>query len=137
MVMVSESITAGWMGVDSSIGAGARIEISWSVSFKKSVICVALAVTSDGVASIGRADASVHGGSFAMLRSKIGVSKNSSSAVPNWVPRRAYIPAQSTAPSKETMMVCSPSTRENSAVQSFGVAVNISKTNIMPFGYAS
>uniref|UniRef100_A0A915HW35 Uncharacterized protein n=1 Tax=Romanomermis culicivorax TaxID=13658 RepID=A0A915HW35_ROMCU len=32
-------------------------------------------------------------------------------------------------------MVCSPSTRENSAVQSSGVAANVSKTNIVPFGY--
>uniref|UniRef100_A0A915IZ58 Uncharacterized protein n=1 Tax=Romanomermis culicivorax TaxID=13658 RepID=A0A915IZ58_ROMCU len=33
-------------------------------------------------------------------------------------------------------MVCSPSTRENSAVQSSRVAVNVSKTNIVPLGYA-
>uniref|UniRef100_A0A915KIM2 Uncharacterized protein n=1 Tax=Romanomermis culicivorax TaxID=13658 RepID=A0A915KIM2_ROMCU len=74
------------MGVDSSIGAGAMLEISSSVrisssvSFKKSEICVAVAVTSDGAAGMGRADASIDGGSFAMLRSKIGVSSNSSSA---------------------------------------------------------
>uniref|UniRef100_A0A915JEL0 Uncharacterized protein n=1 Tax=Romanomermis culicivorax TaxID=13658 RepID=A0A915JEL0_ROMCU len=79
-VIVSESITAGWMGVDSSIGAGAIFEISSSVSFKKSEICVAVAVTSDGAAGIERADASVDGGSFAKLRSKIGVSNSSSSA---------------------------------------------------------
>uniref|UniRef100_A0A915JBA5 Uncharacterized protein n=1 Tax=Romanomermis culicivorax TaxID=13658 RepID=A0A915JBA5_ROMCU len=53
------------------------------------------------------------------------------------VPRRAYIPAQSSAPSKEITMVCWPSTRENRAVQSSGVAVNVSKTNIVLFGNAS
>uniref|UniRef100_A0A915JWT2 Secreted protein n=1 Tax=Romanomermis culicivorax TaxID=13658 RepID=A0A915JWT2_ROMCU len=37
-VFVSASIAAGWMGVDSSIGTGARVAISSSVSFKKSVI---------------------------------------------------------------------------------------------------
>uniref|UniRef100_A0A915L6P5 Secreted protein n=1 Tax=Romanomermis culicivorax TaxID=13658 RepID=A0A915L6P5_ROMCU len=55
----------------------------------------------------------------------------------NWVPKRAYIPAQSSASSKETTMVCLLSTRENSAVQSSGVAVNVSNTNIMPLGYGS
>uniref|UniRef100_A0A915KXT2 Uncharacterized protein n=1 Tax=Romanomermis culicivorax TaxID=13658 RepID=A0A915KXT2_ROMCU len=68
------------MGVDLSIGARARVEISSSVSFKKLVICLAVAVISDGVASIGRADTSVDGGSLAMFKSKISVSKSSSSA---------------------------------------------------------
>uniref|UniRef100_A0A915JBN6 Uncharacterized protein n=1 Tax=Romanomermis culicivorax TaxID=13658 RepID=A0A915JBN6_ROMCU len=68
------------MGVDSSIGAGAMFEISSRVTFKKSVICVAVTVISDGMASIGRADASVDSGSFPMFRSKIGVSKSCSSA---------------------------------------------------------
>uniref|UniRef100_A0A915JPN4 Secreted protein n=1 Tax=Romanomermis culicivorax TaxID=13658 RepID=A0A915JPN4_ROMCU len=56
------------------------LEISLSVSFKKSVICVAVALISDGAAGIGRADASDDGSSFAMLRSKISVSNRSSSA---------------------------------------------------------
>uniref|UniRef100_A0A915JMN4 Secreted protein n=1 Tax=Romanomermis culicivorax TaxID=13658 RepID=A0A915JMN4_ROMCU len=56
------------------------VEILLSVSFKKSMICVAVAVMSDGTTGIGRADASVEGGSFAMLRLKMGVSKSSSSA---------------------------------------------------------
>uniref|UniRef100_A0A915J233 Uncharacterized protein n=1 Tax=Romanomermis culicivorax TaxID=13658 RepID=A0A915J233_ROMCU len=73
-------IVAGWMGMDLSIGTGARFEISLSISFKKLVICVAVAVISDGAAGIGRADTSVDGGSFAMFKSKIGVSKSSSSA---------------------------------------------------------
>uniref|UniRef100_A0A915IE38 Uncharacterized protein n=1 Tax=Romanomermis culicivorax TaxID=13658 RepID=A0A915IE38_ROMCU len=58
-------------------------------------------------------------------------------SVRNWVPRRAYIPAQSSAPSKETRMVYSPSTRENNVVQSSGVAVKVSKTNIVLLGNAS
>uniref|UniRef100_A0A915HY03 Uncharacterized protein n=1 Tax=Romanomermis culicivorax TaxID=13658 RepID=A0A915HY03_ROMCU len=33
--MVSESIVVGWIGVDSSISAGASVEISSIVSFKK------------------------------------------------------------------------------------------------------
>uniref|UniRef100_A0A915KEU5 Uncharacterized protein n=1 Tax=Romanomermis culicivorax TaxID=13658 RepID=A0A915KEU5_ROMCU len=41
------------------------------------------------------------------------------------------------APSKETMMVSSPSTREKSPVQSSGVAVKVSKTNIVPLGNVS
>uniref|UniRef100_A0A915ISL2 Uncharacterized protein n=1 Tax=Romanomermis culicivorax TaxID=13658 RepID=A0A915ISL2_ROMCU len=77
--MVSESIAAGWMGVDSSIGAGAMLEISSSMSFKKSVICVVVAVMSKGSAGIGRADTSVDSGSFTMLRLKIGVTSSSSS----------------------------------------------------------
>uniref|UniRef100_A0A915HMD3 Uncharacterized protein n=1 Tax=Romanomermis culicivorax TaxID=13658 RepID=A0A915HMD3_ROMCU len=56
------------------------LEISSSVSFKKSVICVAIMVMSEGAAGIGRADSLVDGSSLAMLRSKIGVSKSSSSA---------------------------------------------------------
>uniref|UniRef100_A0A915IAI5 Secreted protein n=1 Tax=Romanomermis culicivorax TaxID=13658 RepID=A0A915IAI5_ROMCU len=55
----------------------------------------------------------------------------------NWVPTRAYIPAQLSAPSKEMMMVWSPSTRENSTVQSSGVAVKVSMAYIMPFGNGS
>uniref|UniRef100_A0A915IC67 Uncharacterized protein n=1 Tax=Romanomermis culicivorax TaxID=13658 RepID=A0A915IC67_ROMCU len=78
--MIRVSITAGWMGVDSSIGAWAMFEIWLSVSFKKSVICVAVAVVSDWVVCIGRANALVDSGSFAMFESKIGVSKGSSSA---------------------------------------------------------
>uniref|UniRef100_A0A915KIS3 Uncharacterized protein n=1 Tax=Romanomermis culicivorax TaxID=13658 RepID=A0A915KIS3_ROMCU len=54
--------------------------------------------------------------------------------VRNWVPRRAYIPSQSSAPWKETMMVCLLSTRENNVVQSSRVAVKVSKMNIMLFG---
>uniref|UniRef100_A0A915IYG5 Uncharacterized protein n=1 Tax=Romanomermis culicivorax TaxID=13658 RepID=A0A915IYG5_ROMCU len=53
------SIAVGWMGVDSSIGPRARFEISSSVSFKKSVICVAVPVISDGAAGVGRANMSV------------------------------------------------------------------------------
>uniref|UniRef100_A0A915KXW5 Secreted protein n=1 Tax=Romanomermis culicivorax TaxID=13658 RepID=A0A915KXW5_ROMCU len=68
------------MGVDLSIGTGAMFEISSSVSFKKTVICIAVAVISDGAACIGRADALVEGGSFAMFKSKMGMSESSSSA---------------------------------------------------------
>uniref|UniRef100_A0A915IDJ4 Secreted protein n=1 Tax=Romanomermis culicivorax TaxID=13658 RepID=A0A915IDJ4_ROMCU len=46
-------------------------------------------------------------------------------SVRNWVPRWAYIPAQLSAPWKETTMVCLLSTRENSPVQSSGVAVPV------------
>uniref|UniRef100_A0A915J205 Uncharacterized protein n=1 Tax=Romanomermis culicivorax TaxID=13658 RepID=A0A915J205_ROMCU len=45
-----------------------------------SIVAAAVAVMSDGAAGTGRADASIDGGSFAMLRSKIGVSSNSSLA---------------------------------------------------------
>uniref|UniRef100_A0A915HY18 Uncharacterized protein n=1 Tax=Romanomermis culicivorax TaxID=13658 RepID=A0A915HY18_ROMCU len=55
-------------------------------------------------------------------------------SVPNWVPRSVYIPAQSLAPLKEMTMVWCPSTKENNAVQSSRVAVNVSKMNIVPFG---
>uniref|UniRef100_A0A915KMV6 Uncharacterized protein n=1 Tax=Romanomermis culicivorax TaxID=13658 RepID=A0A915KMV6_ROMCU len=79
-MFISASIPVGWMGVDSSIGAGAMFEISSSISFKKSVICVAVALRSDGAAGIGRADTSVDGGSLAMFKSKISISKISSSA---------------------------------------------------------
>uniref|UniRef100_A0A915L2J0 Secreted protein n=1 Tax=Romanomermis culicivorax TaxID=13658 RepID=A0A915L2J0_ROMCU len=78
-MVVSESIAAGWMGVHSSIGAGAMLEISSRVSLRKLVICVAVAVMSDGPAGIGRGDISVDSGSFAMFRSKMGVSKSLSS----------------------------------------------------------
>uniref|UniRef100_A0A915I2F8 Uncharacterized protein n=1 Tax=Romanomermis culicivorax TaxID=13658 RepID=A0A915I2F8_ROMCU len=40
------------MGVDSSIGAGAILEISSSLSFKKSLICVAVAVMLEGAAEV-------------------------------------------------------------------------------------
>uniref|UniRef100_A0A915L6A6 Uncharacterized protein n=1 Tax=Romanomermis culicivorax TaxID=13658 RepID=A0A915L6A6_ROMCU len=43
-VLSSASIAVGWTGVDSSISTGARVDISSSVSFKKSVICVAVAL---------------------------------------------------------------------------------------------
>uniref|UniRef100_A0A915JW60 Uncharacterized protein n=1 Tax=Romanomermis culicivorax TaxID=13658 RepID=A0A915JW60_ROMCU len=46
------------------------------VAGKKSVICIAVAVISDGAVGIRRADTSVDGGSFAMLKSKIDVSKS-------------------------------------------------------------
>uniref|UniRef100_A0A915IRI7 Secreted protein n=1 Tax=Romanomermis culicivorax TaxID=13658 RepID=A0A915IRI7_ROMCU len=55
-------------------------EISSSISFKKSVICVAIAVILDGPAGIGRAHMSDDSDSFAMFKSKIGLSKSSSSA---------------------------------------------------------
>uniref|UniRef100_A0A915IHH1 Secreted protein n=1 Tax=Romanomermis culicivorax TaxID=13658 RepID=A0A915IHH1_ROMCU len=55
-------------------------EISSSLSFKKSVICMAVPVMWEGAAGIGRADMSVEGSSFAMLRSKIGVSNRLSLA---------------------------------------------------------
>uniref|UniRef100_A0A915ILS3 Uncharacterized protein n=1 Tax=Romanomermis culicivorax TaxID=13658 RepID=A0A915ILS3_ROMCU len=61
VVGITTSIAAGWMGVDSSIGARARFEISSSISFKKSVICVAVPVISDGAVGVGRADTSVDG----------------------------------------------------------------------------
>uniref|UniRef100_A0A915JTC4 Uncharacterized protein n=1 Tax=Romanomermis culicivorax TaxID=13658 RepID=A0A915JTC4_ROMCU len=51
--------------------------------------------------------------------------------IQNWVPRSAHIPAQSSALWKEMTMVWSPSTRENNAVQSSGVAVKVSKTNMV------
>uniref|UniRef100_A0A915L3J6 Uncharacterized protein n=1 Tax=Romanomermis culicivorax TaxID=13658 RepID=A0A915L3J6_ROMCU len=56
------------------------------------------------------------------------------SSVRNWMPKRAYIPTQSSAPSKETTMVCLPWTRENNAVQSSGVAAKVSKMNMVPLG---
>uniref|UniRef100_A0A915KAZ9 Secreted protein n=1 Tax=Romanomermis culicivorax TaxID=13658 RepID=A0A915KAZ9_ROMCU len=80
VVVVSVSIAADWMGVDSSIGAGAIFESLSRVSFKKSVICIAVAVIPDGAASMGRVNGSVDSGSFTMFRSKIGVSMSSLSA---------------------------------------------------------
>uniref|UniRef100_A0A915L3B6 Secreted protein n=1 Tax=Romanomermis culicivorax TaxID=13658 RepID=A0A915L3B6_ROMCU len=56
------------------------LEIWSSLSSEKSVICVLVAVISDGAAGIGRAETSDDGGSFAMFKSKISVSKSSSSA---------------------------------------------------------
>uniref|UniRef100_A0A915KMR3 Uncharacterized protein n=1 Tax=Romanomermis culicivorax TaxID=13658 RepID=A0A915KMR3_ROMCU len=47
---------------------------------EKSVICVAVAIRPEGAAGVGRADASVDGGSFAIFKSKIGISNCSSSA---------------------------------------------------------
>uniref|UniRef100_A0A915I448 Uncharacterized protein n=1 Tax=Romanomermis culicivorax TaxID=13658 RepID=A0A915I448_ROMCU len=52
-------------------------------------------------------------------------------SVRNWVPTRAYIPTQSSAPSKETMMVWSPSTWENNAVQSFDVVNGTKKDMVL------
>uniref|UniRef100_A0A915LAZ7 Uncharacterized protein n=1 Tax=Romanomermis culicivorax TaxID=13658 RepID=A0A915LAZ7_ROMCU len=44
------------------------------------IVVAAVAVMSDGATGTGRAHASIDGGSFAMLRSKTGVSSSSSSA---------------------------------------------------------
>uniref|UniRef100_A0A915JR44 Uncharacterized protein n=1 Tax=Romanomermis culicivorax TaxID=13658 RepID=A0A915JR44_ROMCU len=79
-MLSSASIAVGWIGVDSSISIGARVEILSSVSFKNSVICMAVAVKSDGAGGVGRADTSVHGSSFAIFGSKIGISNSSSLA---------------------------------------------------------
>uniref|UniRef100_A0A915I9S6 Uncharacterized protein n=1 Tax=Romanomermis culicivorax TaxID=13658 RepID=A0A915I9S6_ROMCU len=46
MVFVSASIAMGWTRVDSSIGTGARVDMSLSINFNKSVICVAVAIKS-------------------------------------------------------------------------------------------
>uniref|UniRef100_A0A915JIK9 Uncharacterized protein n=1 Tax=Romanomermis culicivorax TaxID=13658 RepID=A0A915JIK9_ROMCU len=73
-------IAVGWTGVDFSIGTGARVDMSSSINFKKSVICLVVAVKSAVAVGTGRADTSVDGGSFTIFRSKIGVSKSSSSA---------------------------------------------------------
>uniref|UniRef100_A0A915IQW6 Uncharacterized protein n=1 Tax=Romanomermis culicivorax TaxID=13658 RepID=A0A915IQW6_ROMCU len=72
------------------MGTRGRVEISSSVSFKKFkkfVICVAVAVRSDGAAGVGRADTSVDSSSLAMFKSKIGISKSSSSAGSTSTPR--------------------------------------------------
>uniref|UniRef100_A0A915I683 Secreted protein n=1 Tax=Romanomermis culicivorax TaxID=13658 RepID=A0A915I683_ROMCU len=58
---------------------GASIDISWSVSLRNSLICVAVPIKSAVVVCSGGADASVDGSSFDMLRSKISVSRSSSS----------------------------------------------------------
>uniref|UniRef100_A0A915JGE8 Secreted protein n=1 Tax=Romanomermis culicivorax TaxID=13658 RepID=A0A915JGE8_ROMCU len=73
------SIAMGWTGVDSSMGTGARVNMSSSINFRKWVICMAITVRSAVAASVGRADTSVDCSSFAIFRSKIGVSKSSSS----------------------------------------------------------
>uniref|UniRef100_A0A915L8G9 Secreted protein n=1 Tax=Romanomermis culicivorax TaxID=13658 RepID=A0A915L8G9_ROMCU len=80
VVFVLASILVGWTGVDSSIGTGVRVDISLSVNFKKLIICVAVAVRLAVTPSRGRADTSVDSGTFALFKSKIGVSKSSSSA---------------------------------------------------------
>uniref|UniRef100_A0A915KUA7 Uncharacterized protein n=1 Tax=Romanomermis culicivorax TaxID=13658 RepID=A0A915KUA7_ROMCU len=80
VVFVLASIAMGWMGVDLSICTGARVHMSSSVNFKKSVICMAMAVKLAVAVGTGRANTSVDGGSFALFRSKISVSKSSSSA---------------------------------------------------------
>uniref|UniRef100_A0A915IEQ0 Uncharacterized protein n=1 Tax=Romanomermis culicivorax TaxID=13658 RepID=A0A915IEQ0_ROMCU len=73
-------MAVGWIGVDSSISTWAKVEISSSVSFKKSVICVTVRVRSAVAAGRGRADTSVDGSSFTLFKSKISVSRSSLSA---------------------------------------------------------
>uniref|UniRef100_A0A915JTD0 Secreted protein n=1 Tax=Romanomermis culicivorax TaxID=13658 RepID=A0A915JTD0_ROMCU len=85
--MICASIAASWIGADSSIGTRARVEISSSISFKKFVICVAVTARSNGAAGVGRADTSADGSSFAIFKSKIGVSKSSSSAGSTLTPK--------------------------------------------------
>uniref|UniRef100_A0A915L303 Secreted protein n=1 Tax=Romanomermis culicivorax TaxID=13658 RepID=A0A915L303_ROMCU len=80
VVFVLASIAVGWTGVDLSMGTAVRVDISLSVSFKKLVICVAVALRWAVAVGIGRADTSVDGGSFAIFKSKISVSKGSLSA---------------------------------------------------------
>uniref|UniRef100_A0A915KQV9 Uncharacterized protein n=1 Tax=Romanomermis culicivorax TaxID=13658 RepID=A0A915KQV9_ROMCU len=70
----------GWTGVDSTIRTRASVDISSSVHFKKSNICVAVALRLAVAAGGGRADVSVDSGSFVIFKSKIGLSKSSSSA---------------------------------------------------------
>uniref|UniRef100_A0A915KWB5 Secreted protein n=1 Tax=Romanomermis culicivorax TaxID=13658 RepID=A0A915KWB5_ROMCU len=54
--------------------------MSSSVNFRKSVICLVVAVKSAVAAGAGRADTSVDGSSFAIFKLKTRVSKSSSSA---------------------------------------------------------
>uniref|UniRef100_A0A915HK66 Uncharacterized protein n=1 Tax=Romanomermis culicivorax TaxID=13658 RepID=A0A915HK66_ROMCU len=73
-------MVVGWTGVDLSIRVGANVVISSSNNLRKSVICTVVAVRSAVALRAVGADTSIEGGSFAIFRSKIGVSKSSLSA---------------------------------------------------------
>uniref|UniRef100_A0A915K5N9 Uncharacterized protein n=1 Tax=Romanomermis culicivorax TaxID=13658 RepID=A0A915K5N9_ROMCU len=67
------------MGADSSNRVGANDEMSSSVSFRKSLIWAAKAVRSAVANGSCGASRGAAGGSFAILRSKIGILSSSSS----------------------------------------------------------
>uniref|UniRef100_A0A915KE54 Uncharacterized protein n=1 Tax=Romanomermis culicivorax TaxID=13658 RepID=A0A915KE54_ROMCU len=126
--------------------AAGNLSLSLETSSAHMAETVAFRVRFSGKTFFLRAS-SYRGGEMSMLRITLYASKWIAltmgslfffwRSVLNGVPNRGYISAQSSASSKETMMVCLLLTRENSAVQSSGVAVKVLKTNIVPLGNGS